>query len=206
MYARTTTMRGDPQAVDALVAVVGDEVMPGLMEMDGCIGLSLLVDRDAGRAVATSAWESQDAMRASAERVRPLRERATEAFAAEAEVQEWEIAVMHRARDTGDGACARLTWTQGDPADMDRMMDGVKMSLMPRLEQMPGFCSFSLLVDRDSGRSVGTVSFADRSALEATRDSARQVREEFSGALRRDVVDVAEMDVLLAHLRVPETV
>ena len=56
MYARTTTLRGNPQSVDGLIATVRDEVLPGLMQLEGCVGLSLLVDPDAGRAIATSAW------------------------------------------------------------------------------------------------------------------------------------------------------
>ena len=35
MYARTTTMRVRPEAVDDLVTYVRDEVMPMVTEMDG---------------------------------------------------------------------------------------------------------------------------------------------------------------------------
>ena len=46
MYARSTTVRGDPQSVDDGIAYVRDEVMPAVQQMDGCIGLSMLADRD----------------------------------------------------------------------------------------------------------------------------------------------------------------
>src|SRR4051794_25407802 len=45
MYARSTTMRGNPQAVDDLITTVRDEVMPMLTQLDGCVGVSLLADR-----------------------------------------------------------------------------------------------------------------------------------------------------------------
>jgi uncharacterized membrane protein len=71
---------------------------------------------------------------------------------------------------------------------------------------MPGFCSLSLLLDRDSGRAVGTVVFDGRAHLEQTREQARALREEGVRLMGIDVLDVAEMDLVLAHLRVPETV
>jgi quinol monooxygenase YgiN len=206
MYARSTTIRGNPAAVEDVISYMRDKVLPVMQEMKGCAGVSMLVERESGRCIATTAWEDQDSMRAAAERVQPMRDRMAQMLGAQPEVQEWEIAVLHREHQAGDGACARLTWTQGDPADMDRLLDGFRTSLMPKLQEMPGFCSLSLLIDRESGRSVGTVSLVDRNALEATRESARRIREEFTPAMHRNVVDIAEMDLVLAHLRVPETV
>ena len=86
------------------------------------------------------------------------------------------------------------------------MMELYRSNLMPRIEQMPGFCSLSLLVDRDGGLAVGTVTFDDRGALQASREQARSLREESVRMMGREVVDVAEMELVLAHLRVPETV
>jgi quinol monooxygenase YgiN len=206
MYARSTAIRGNPQRVADGVAYMRNEVLPVVRHMDGCIGLSMLVDREAGHCIATSAWEDRRALRASAGQVHPMRMQMAGIFGGQPEVQEWEIAVLHRAREVGSGACARVTWTQGDPADLDRTIDAWKERLMPGLQEPPGFCSLSLLVDRASGRSVGTVSFVDRTALEASREAARRLREDFAGAMRRRVLDVAEMDLVLAHLRVPETV
>ncbi|EUA34784.1 hypothetical protein I552_5573 [Mycobacterium xenopi 3993] len=42
--------------------------------------VSLLVDRQSGRCIATSAWESDEAMHASAERIQPIRDRAAQMF------------------------------------------------------------------------------------------------------------------------------
>ena len=206
MYARTTTMRGDPQAVDALVAKVRDELMPSLLELDGCIGLSLLAARDTGRVIATSAWESQDAMRAGAAAVGALRERAAESFGATPEVQEWEIAVLHRAHRVADGACARVVWTRTAPDNLDRIIDAYRDSLMPWWERTEGFCSNSFLVDRQEGRCSSTVVFESREAMAGTRDQFTTLREEFVTKMGMEILEVAEFDMALAHLRVPETV
>jgi heme-degrading monooxygenase HmoA len=207
MYARATTIHATPQNIDDGIAYVRDEVMPMVQQLDGCVGVSLLVDRDSGRCIVTTAWESEEAMHASAEQVRASRERAAEVFGGgQMEVQEWEIAVLHRMRQAGDGACARVTWVRGDPANVDRLLDGYRMTLMPRFEEMPGFCSNSLLINRESGRGVGAVTFDSREALERTREQARSMREEFASAMSMEIMEVAEFDLVLAHLRVPETV
>jgi quinol monooxygenase YgiN len=206
MYARSTTMRGSPQAVDDLIANMRDEVMPAVTEMEGCVGLSLLVDRDTGRCIATSAWETPEAMHASAERVRALRDSAAQRFGATPEVQEWEIAVLHRAHRVGDGACARVTWTRTAPANLDAVIAAYQQSLMPWWEQTDGFCSNSLMIDRGTGRCAGAVVFDSREAMMRTRDQFTTLREEFAQRMGMGIVEVAEFDLALAHLRVPETV
>jgi heme-degrading monooxygenase HmoA len=203
MYARSTTMRVSPGAVDDLTAYIRDEVMPMVTQLDGCVGISLLIDRD-GRCIVTSAWETEEAMHDSAERVRESRERVAEMFGVTPEMQEWEIAVLHRAHR--DGACARVTWTRTAPANLDRVIDAYRESLMPWWEETPGFYSNSLLANRRDGRCVSTVVFESREAMTHTRDQFTTLREEFADRMGMDVLEVAEFDLVLAHLRVPETV
>jgi heme-degrading monooxygenase HmoA len=206
MYARTTTMRVEPRDVDGLVTLAHDEIMPMVTQLDGCVGLSLLVDRDTGRCITTSAWETEEAMQASAESVRESRDRAAERLDTTPEVQEWEIAVLHRAHRAGDGSCARVTWTRTDAANLDQVIHAYRDSLMPWWEQTSGFCSNSLLVDRMDGRCASAVVFDSREAMAHTRDQFTTLREEFVSRMGMEIVEVAEFDLALAHLRVPETV
>ena len=208
MYARSTTINGNPGSLDDAIAYVRDEVWPAVRDMDGCVGLSMTCDRESGRCIATSAWEDRQAMQASAERVAAMRWQLMDRFGAgdDLEVQEWEIAVLHREHPSRDGACARLTWIRGDPGRADQVLDLYRTHLMPRIQELPGFCSLSLLLDRDSGHAVGTVVLDSRADLERTREQARLLREEGVRTMGVDVLDVAEMDLVLAHLRVPETV
>jgi quinol monooxygenase YgiN len=209
MYARSTTLMTNPGSIDEAIAYMGEEVWPAMRDIDGCVGLAMMCDRETGRYIATSAWEDRQAMRASDENVRPMREQMTERFgigAGEPEVREWEIAVLHRERPTGDGACCRVTWLRTDPSRVDQLLEMYRSSLMPRIQAMPGFRSLSMLVDRDSGHAVGTAVFESPSALEQSREQARMLREETVRSTGVDILDVAEMDLVLAHLRVPETV
>jgi quinol monooxygenase YgiN len=206
MYARSTTMRISRGAVDELVSVVREEILPMVTQQEGCVGLSLLVDRDSGRCITTSAWETAEAMRGSAERVRESRERVALRFGATADVQQWEIAVVHRAHRAADGACARVAWVHADPANLDRVVDSYRESLMPWWEQTPGFCSNSLMVDRRTGRCASAVVFESRDAMGHTRDQFTTLREEFAQRMQLQIDDVAEFDLALARLKVPETV
>ncbi len=206
MYARSTTLRGRPEAIDDGIAMVRDEVIPAVQEMPGCVGTSLLVDRRYGMTIVTSAWESMEALRDSESRVRPLRDRGAELFGATPEVRVWEIAVLHRAHHVPDGACARVTWTRGDPARNDERIDVFRQAILPRMEELPGFCSTSLLVDRESGMGALSAVYDSRESLNESRDMAGALRNDAVRQMASDIIDIQEFDVVLAHLRVPETV
>lgn len=207
MYARTTTVQGNPAHVDDGIAFVRDEVMPALQGMDGCIGVSMLVDRETGGVIVTSSWESREAMRATETAIGPMRDRAQQVLSGgRPEVKEWDIAVLHRARPIPEGACARVTWTRIDPKVLDPMLAYFRMSVLPEIEQLPGFCSASLLVDHATGLGALAAVYDSQAALDASRDAAMMLRSDATSKMEAELIDVAVFDVAVAHLRVPETV
>jgi heme-degrading monooxygenase HmoA len=204
VYARSTTIEAQPEGIDAGIAYVTDEVMPAVETMTGCMGLSLLVDRESGRCIATTAWDSEDAMLASAEQVVPIRDRAAESFRGSATVDMWQIAVLHRDHHSGDGACARVTWFKIPDGQAGGSIELYRDTVLPALEELDGFCSASLLVDRASRRGVSSVVFDSSDAMERNRESARSLRTARLRDLGADQIDVCEFELALAHLRVPE--
>ena len=205
MYARTTTVHADPQRIDEGIRYIRDEVMPAVQSMPGCMGLSMLCDRDSGRCIVTTSWDSEESMSASREAVRAMREQATDVMGGRFDVDEWEIAVMHRAHALSEGAWARLTYSQlHDTGQADRVIEAWKANILPRMDEFDGFSSVSLLVDRATGRGVGTMCFDDRQKLDASRETVGRMRTEFAGPMGVDITDVAEMEVAVHHLRVPE--
>jgi hypothetical protein len=172
--------------------------------MEGCVGLSMLVDRLTGRCIATSAWQSKEAMDASTERVRPLRERAAEMLGGRPQVDEWEIAVMHRDHTSAPGACVRATWVRMAPDQVDRGIDVYRMGVLPATQEFEGFCSASLLVDRREGYAVSSVTFDSREAMDRSRAEGEELRERGAREAGVEIMEVAEFDLALAHLRVPE--
>ena len=206
MHARSTTFRDRPEALDHGIAVVRDEVMPALLALPGCVGLSMLADRTSGTCIVTTAWEDERAMRASADLVVPLRLRAQQHFGAVPAVHSWEIGLLHRAHATGAGARARVTWMRMPRRLVGAHVEAFRSVLLPRAEALPGFCSASLLVDRLTGRAVLAVVYDSAEALAASREQAAALRTDVVRRLSSELLDVAELDVALAHLRVPETV
>jgi Antibiotic biosynthesis monooxygenase len=205
VYARSTTIMARPESVDAGIAQVRDEVMPTLLEMDGCIGLSMIADRSSGRCIATSAWQTEEAMRATNEELQPARERIAETMGGGSpQVEEWEIAVLHRDHQSREGACVRVTWTRSDPADLDRGIDTYKLAALPKTEELEGFCSASLLVNRSSGLACSSITYDSREAMERSRERAASLRESVTKDVGAEIVDVSEFELALAHLRVPE--
>ena len=205
MFARTTTIQGDPAKIDAGIAHVRDQVFPAVTAMTGCAGMSLLVERDSGRCIATTAWESEAAMQSSAELVRPLRASAEQALGAStSSVDTWEVAVMHRDHATRDGSCATVTWLRTDAGNVDRAVDVFRMAVLPKMEELDGFCSASMLINRQTGRRVGTITFDSREALAASRDATTRIRQAGIQESGSTVENVAEMEIAFAHLHVPE--
>ena len=198
MYARSTTFHGRPDNIDAGITFIQNEAGPTLDKIEGCRGLSMLVDRETGQCIATSSWESEAAMRASDEQLRPIRDRGRDILGGSMQVDEWEIAVMHR---THHGECCRVSWLQGD---LDAMTETFRVGILPELEQTPGFCSASLLVNRSTGLACATTAWETRAAMEATRSPADGIRSSAATDTGGEIVDVHEFDLAYAHLHVPE--
>ena len=205
MYARSTTFRGDPAALDDAIAYVRDKALPAVRQMDGCLGLSLLVDRHTGRCIATTSWTDADAMHRSTDQMGSIRDTALQAAnGTDAEIEEWSIDVLHRRHFAPDGAATRVIRTRGPAGPLDRVVEGFRTIVVPRAEQLPGFCSTSLLVNHDEGRCAIATTYEDRQTMSRAKGQAVALREEFADRMGMHVVDVAEYDLVVASLRVPE--
>jgi hypothetical protein len=95
MYARVTTIEGSSDQIDAGISNFRDNVVPFTREGGGK-GSLLLADRETGRVIAITLWESEDALRSSEEKANALRSQAaTTGGAAQAPtVERYEVAVF----------------------------------------------------------------------------------------------------------------
>ncbi len=206
MYARSTIITGDPGRLADGIAYVRDDVMPTITPLDGCLGLSMLVDRDTGQCIVTSSWDSEDTMRASNLHLAPMRMRGGQIMGGPPEVDEWEVAVMHRDHPAPAGSWCRVTWMRLNHTEIDRGIDLYRAAMLPEMESIDGFCSASLLVNRSLGRACNTTTYDTREALDASRERSWTIRDAGVREAGVDVLDVAECELVLAHLRLPELV
>jgi heme-degrading monooxygenase HmoA len=65
MHARMLEFEGSVEEIDAAVALAHEEILPLERQMPGFRGLILLADKDAGRLVSLSLWESEELMQES---------------------------------------------------------------------------------------------------------------------------------------------
>ena len=65
MYARTSTWSGSPEALESWEAHVVAKVAPMVAGLPGNADAFFFVDRDSGRALTLTLWESEDAAAAS---------------------------------------------------------------------------------------------------------------------------------------------
>jgi len=207
VFARSTSINAQPSMIDTGIAHVRDRVMPALSHIDGYLGLSLMMDRESGRGIVTSAWLSEDAMHNSGDRVIVVRDDAVRTFGASGpDVEEWEVVVMHRAHHAREGTWMRATWLALDDAEFADAIETFKSGTLAKIEDLPGFCSASLMVNRAGRRAVTTVGYDDRSSLEYSREGANAVRDQAARQMDAHVLEVAELELALAHLHIPEIV
>jgi hypothetical protein len=94
MHARVTSIAGSAADVDAGTASFRANVVPYAREHGK--GAILLIDREAGEALAITLWEDEHALRASEERANALRAEAASEMGAiqEPKVGRYEVAVF----------------------------------------------------------------------------------------------------------------
>ena len=98
-------------------------------------------------------------------------------FDGSARVEEWDIAVLHRDHRSREGACVRATWLKVVPDQLDRSLDFYRMSVLPEMEELDGFCSASLMVDHPAcRRAVSCSTFDSMDAMARNRDRATELR------------------------------
>jgi heme-degrading monooxygenase HmoA len=206
MYARSTSFHGDPHRIDDAVHYIRDRAMPALMGMDGFVGISMLADRDSGRCIITSSFEDLAALRRSASEMKGIRARIADVLQSPQSLEEWQIALLHRLQVAPVGARTRVTWCRTAPERLDPLLEAYAESIVPRLSDLPRFCSVSVLADPVDGRSATAVTFTDEAGLAEAAAQLDPYLRELGRQYAGEVTDEAAFDLVLAHLRVPETV
>jgi heme-degrading monooxygenase HmoA len=92
---------------------------------------------------------------------------------------------------------ARVTRTQGDPGRVDEAIANFKESLLPAIEQAPGFVGARLLVDRETGAGSAITFWESAGAMNAAEQLAGRLRGQTVQATGGHIVDVDRSEVLI---------
>ena len=80
MYARISTLEGSPEHIDEGLRHVRENVLPQIQQQEGFKGMVALADRQSGKTLGITFWESEEALKASEEAADRLREDSAEAM------------------------------------------------------------------------------------------------------------------------------
>ncbi len=67
MFARVSTFQGPPDQTSKGIRVAQEQILPAARLQDGFVGIYLLYDRESGRSLAITLWETEEDMKASEE-------------------------------------------------------------------------------------------------------------------------------------------
>jgi heme-degrading monooxygenase HmoA len=80
MYARISTLEGSPDQIDEGLRYVRENILPQLQQQNGFKGMAALADRQSGKTLGVTFWESEEALRASEEAANKMREDSAQAM------------------------------------------------------------------------------------------------------------------------------
>jgi heme-degrading monooxygenase HmoA len=115
VYARVSILQGPPELMDEGLRQAREVVLPAARQIEGFQGMIALGDRQSGKTLGITFWESQEAMRASEEEASRLREESAQAGGdAIAGVERYEVGLFEV---LSEGPVSGLTDTVGGLTD-----------------------------------------------------------------------------------------
>ncbi|MGW1744626.1 hypothetical protein ACWCRD_03200 [Streptomyces sp. NPDC002092] len=201
MFVRTVYATGDPAKVDTAIRALNSQGRDLLEERPGYRGAGIFVDRELGKLLTASWWQSEEARHNSDQVMRERRGGLLEPFAATTAVENYEAVVVHQVRQPEAGGGLRLTRLEFDPMDADLLAETFRASVVPRLDSLSGLARTSLLVDRERGRGLVGALFTDRQALGASRGAQASARHEGAAKAHVTVIGLEEFEVVYTEVR-----
>lgn len=78
MFARVSTFQGPPDQTAEGIRIAREQILPAARLMDGFKGIYLLFDRESGKSLSVTLWETEEDMRASEEAANRVRAESAE--------------------------------------------------------------------------------------------------------------------------------
>jgi heme-degrading monooxygenase HmoA len=201
MFARYTTVRGDPDKIEAAIEYVDGEGRSAVEATQGNLGFAVVADPAGGRLIGASYWDSRESMADAESALAEARERAANTADGEVNMERFEVVVGFRRSIPARGALARLSRFQVEPARVDEAITNMREESLPRVKGADGLCSFQLLLDRDTGSGMIVSSWENQEAADAFWPTAEQLRARATERAGVRFLDVENYTVVRTTVR-----
>jgi len=157
MHARWASLQVKPGRIDEFVRIFRDSMLPPAKAQKGFRGVFMLTNRDSGKAVGASLWESEADARAV--------ETSSGSFGAQADhvrdiiddvpvMEYYEISVGASTLARGGAKHARVNYRQIQPDKMDEVIRTYRDSVQPVVIARKGCAGTVVLTDASTGNLV----------------------------------------------------
>lgn len=204
MHARIAAFEsGDISRYDELVQLVRDRMSAG-SEIPDALGMYMLVDRAAGKALGISIFENEEAIRAA----EPLFDRMGDEVPEELRgrrisVETFEVGI-HEV--SGEPAAARMSSFSGEPAKIDDVIRAGAEDVLPEIREIDGWRGVILLVDRATGATRAITLWESQDAMSMSETKATAMRERTAETAGETITGVERYEVAMSFDRAPKLV
>jgi heme-degrading monooxygenase HmoA len=201
VYLRVTHVRTDPARLEEAIANFKERSVPGAQASPGYAGIVLMVDRGSGEAYAGTYWSDLAAMNAAERAGRDLRRQTAGATDAEVlDVDRFEMVLAERRRTTVPSFC-RVNELYGDPSRAEAATEHLRDTVLPIVSGMEGFLSLASFVNRMTGRTMVSTTWASAEARAASAEAVAGPRRQAAQVAGTEDVLLHELEVVFAELK-----
>ncbi len=201
VYLRATHVMTNPARLEEGIANFKETFMPGARAMSGYAGAVLMLDRDSGEGYAGTYWSDLASMNAAEQAARDFRRQSSQATGAEVlDVDRFEVVLAER-RGATVPSFSRINELYGDPSRADAAIEHLRSNVVPHVSGMEGFISVVAFLNRMTGRTVVTTTWASAEARAASAQAVVGARREAAQAAGAGDVRVQEFEVVVLELK-----
>ena len=203
MYMRVTRFTSSTPIDDKRVAEGGARLNATFGQMRGYLGWAALLDRASGKAASVVYWADAESMRASEEAGNAVRAQLASEGTEILGIQRMERLIQESVGTPRSGTFARITTLSLAPERIDEMIADTRAVSVAPVKAQPGFRSFLVSADRESGRvSVASV-WESEAAREASRGPMANERQHTMERFGASVESVEAYEIVGSDVKLP---
>jgi heme-degrading monooxygenase HmoA len=175
LYARVASFEErDPSLTDELIQRAREQ---GPVSAPGARGFLGLLDRERGTSLGITFFDSEDAIRDSAQAFEDMAQHFPEEMRGRrTSVDVYEVTLFEG--DAERAKAARVSTLEGSPDSIDDSVAKVKAEAAPRVRELEGNVGLIGLADRTSGRVIAVTLWESEDALRQSEEQADRIRAE----------------------------